>query len=791
MMRAGMSRDVFTALGAAVAATAVLAGLASATPERPTGWQRASPSSPLCREGHLSSRYLRRVSDALHARGDEWGRILLGSKSGPTYARVSRYLPPVFLAVAAHGRPLTDSGVHYAPFSQPGGTRGASSVALHVADGSEIISRKAHGRRLTVGVGLGGHERYGSCLRRLRLPTLAEGYLPILETQYADRDGVRYTQESFATHVPQTRSLVSFVKVTADARFSRAQVVRVRFTPSVPGLVSDGSRLRRKGRTYLFYGDGGTYGRPSVKYAVPQGTVRTMYVAWLHHPSGSRPMVLDDAYYERSRDRVRSFWEQKLGNGGLIVVPEKRVLDAERNLLIQNLGLTWRYSVGNRYEQLSTPEAIDVARVLAEYGQLPVSRTILQTSVRKQPKHQVHIAERRTNWRIGVRLVGFASYERLSGDSDEIARATPTLRRYMQHVARQLRSSRNGLLPRERFSSDVGDRVYGLHTQALVWQGLRDMASVWRQAGYPGLASEATRLSRKLERGLRHAVRRSQRALPGGSLFVPVRLLEHVSPYRSVTRTRQGSYWNLVMPYVLAAGLFPPHSPQAHGVLRYLDTHGARLLGLVRTGAYGIYGTGDRLKSGSNPVYGLNMSRFLADNDRPDELVLSLYGQLAAEMTPGTFVSGESVSIAPLHGRLFRTAYLPPNGTSNAAFLETLRLLVVHESTDGRGVPRGLELAYATPRGWLRPGRSIEVRELATSFGPISYTLTAASGSVTASIDVPDREPPRSLRLRLRLPDGERIRALFVNGARQRRPSGETFALPPQAGHVDVQAVIR
>ena len=56
---------------------------------------------------------------------------------------------------------------------------------------------------------------------------------------------------------------------------------------------------------------------------------------------------------------------------------------------------------------------------------------ILQTSVRKQPRRQVHVAERRTNWRIGVRLVGFASYERLSGDRDEIARATPTLRRYV------------------------------------------------------------------------------------------------------------------------------------------------------------------------------------------------------------------------------------------------------------------------------------------------------------------------------------------------------------------------
>src|SRR5262245_50847347 len=283
-----MSRRVFSAV-VALAVTAALAGLAGATPSRPASWQTASPSSPACLEGHLSSRYLRRVNGALHARDDQWGRIVLASRNGPTYARVSRYLPPLFLAVARHGRPLTDSGVHYAPFSQPGGTRGASSVALHVADGSEVISRHAYGRHLTIGVGAGGHERYGSCLRRLRLPELAEGYLPILETHYVDREGVRYAQESFATRVPQTHSLVSFVKVTADARSSRARVVRLRFTPSVPGLQSDGTRLRRDGRTYLFFSDGAMYGRPSVKYAVDQGTVRTVYVAWLHHPSCSRP----------------------------------------------------------------------------------------------------------------------------------------------------------------------------------------------------------------------------------------------------------------------------------------------------------------------------------------------------------------------------------------------------------------------------------------------------------------------------------------------------------------------
>ena len=35
-------------------------------------------------------------------------------------------------------------------------------------------------------------------------------------------------------------------------------------------------------------------------------------------------------------------------------------MDAQRSLVIQNLALAWRYSVGDRYHtKLSTPEAID------------------------------------------------------------------------------------------------------------------------------------------------------------------------------------------------------------------------------------------------------------------------------------------------------------------------------------------------------------------------------------------------------------------------------------------------
>ena len=263
-----------------------------------------------------------------------------------------------------------------------------------------------------------------------------------------------------------------------------------------------------------------------------------------------------------------------------------------------------------------------------------------------------------------------------------------------------------------------------------------------------------------------------------------MRLLDDEAPYDALTASRSGSYWNLVAPYALASGLFPPHGREAEGALRYLLLHGSRLLGLVRAGAYALYGRFPTYPaSGTDQVYGLNVARFLADNDRPDQLVLSLYGQLGAAMTPGTFVSGEAASVAPLGGGYYRSTYLPPNGAANGTFLETLRLMLVHETRAADGSPRGLELAYATPRAWLRPGRRIAVGHAPTSFGPLSYAIESSASAVRVSIDVPGRAPLRVLRLRLRLPRGDRVVSTTVNGrpaATLRAP--ETIELPARAG---------
>lgn len=652
-----------------------------------------------------SAAYTAKVTRALRSGRDVWGEGLAARREGPTLAGVSDRLAPLLYARTAQGESLTRSGAYYVPLSMPAGVRGATEARLHVADGSQILARRAPGASLDVLVGEGGRERYGSCLLRLTPARLASGWLPIVQTGYRDVQGNIYEQESFAAR--SSGRLATFVRLTATA--TRPVELRV--------------------------GD--------VSLAVPATTTRVLHARWL---PPAPPTAIAAEAYARARASVGRYWRSRLAAGARFEVPEREVQDALNALLAQGLVLTWRYSYGNPYEQVSFPEVVDVARVLGEHGFRAAARATLLTALPARPRPY-------PNWKMGSKLLGFGTYHRLFRERATLTHVTPALVGFVAELERQQEPS--GLLPRERFSSDIPDEVYGLHAQATIWQGLREIADAWADTERTALARRARSVADRLERALRDAVRRSQRTLADGSVFLPMRLLDGRAPYRAVTESRDASYWNLVAPYALASGLFAPRSREARGALRYLDLHGARLLGLVRTAAFVLYGPdAGGARSGVNPVYGNNASRFLADLDLPNRLVLALYGQLAMGMTPQTFVAGEGTTVAPLDGASYRSTYRPPNGAANASFLATLRLLLLHET------PEELRLAFATPRGWLQPGKRIAVRRAPTRFGPVSYTIEAGARAIRVRVAVPSRKPPQRLRLRLRLPAGERIGAV-------------------------------
>jgi len=700
---------------------------------------KAASIAGTCPHHQLAAAQKTVLDDALPEGRDVLGERLIASPRGPTYAAVRALLPPLRYALGPGGRPLTASGSYYLTFAYPLSLYGPKAFALHVADGSEIITRRTGGPSLTLFVG-NGRERYGSCLARLGAPTLARGWLPILRTTYVDARGVRYAQESFAGRARGVRSLVSFVRLRIDATHARGGATAVvRFVPS-PGsrgrLVSDGRSRNSNGGIR----------------SVVHGTA-VIDVAWVHSLGRGR-LELDSGSFDAARLEVARFWDAELSRGAVLQVPERRVLDAERSLLVQQRVLTWRYSVGNPYEELSFAEALDAARVMAAYGHADVSEAILRFALRRLPA-------RYSNWRAGAVLVAAADHFRLTGDTAFLDRKTPALAAALRRLEGQLLGRAHGLLDREAFSSDIRRPVIGLHGQAVAWQGLVAIAGVWSRLGHPHLAARADAAAARLARALRSEVRSTARRLGDGSLFVPAALDDSAAPFEELTASREGSYWNLVMPYALASGLFAPGGPTARGIWRYMAGHGSRLLGLVRADAARLYRGEPFPASGVDQVYGIGVARFLADADMPDELVLSLYGTLAGAMTRGTFVSGEAATVLPLRGERLGSMYLPPNGGTSSAFLETLRAALVHEQRGSRGEAIGLDLAFATPRAWLADGKRIQVVRAPTSFGPVSFVIRRRGDIVRIVVEPP---PAPSLRLRLRPPSTRRIDRVAIAG---------------------------
>jgi hypothetical protein len=794
---------------AAVVCALCLVAAAGAGGGAPAGRKAPVPCEPLV----LSAGYPASVDAALRSKRDLWGERLLARPEGPTYGKLESLLTPLFLVgrpAGIRGTRLTDSGVYYLPLGEPGGHSFADAgstepFALHVADGSQVISRRANGRRATVYVGGAGAERYGSCLSRLATPELADGYLPVLRVRYTDADGVRYVEESLVARDPRTGALASYLRIEAVRGGSSGTSARIRVAVSDTDVTAAGGELRSGGRTVLAFGGEGRLdagGALRFELDLADGQPDVVQLVRPIDPTRGHPRA-DAAAYAAARSRSIAAWKRRLAGGASIEVPQRLVADAMRNLLIQNLQLSWHYSLGNAYEGFYQAESGAAVLALAEYGFLADARTALETLLAKERGHS-------TNWEHGEKLAAGAAYYLLGGDAAFVRRHTPAYAAYARDFAARRAANPDGLLDRQRYSSDVTEPVYGLHHQARAWRGLRDMASVWGLVGSDRLADRYRTEARSFAKALRAAIARSATRVSSSETFVPVSLLADppVEPWDPVTATRLGSYWNLVAPYAWSSGIVPRTSPLAGRLLEYALRRGSFLLGLVR---FDYYPTGvgsvrcdglPGLKTpGTDDVYGVERTRFLAELDRPDLLVLALYGQLAHGMTRGTFVSGEGATIGPVpprtcpgepDGEYYRSMYLPPSSTSNAFFLTTLRELLAHWSLDDDGRPSALHLAYSTPRAWLADGKRIAVRDLPTPFGRLAYSIDShvADGYLDVRLTVPRRQPIHELRLRIRVPPGKKPYLARVGGGTL-RPAGETFDLTGRTGTLTLRVLVR
>ena len=719
----------------------------------PSDARPAAPPARGLRPGDDLSDYAAAVNDALQQGRDVWGEQVLADPDGPSFERVADYLTP--LALGDHNY-LTESGSHYVVFTEP---VDAPSFALHVADGSQILVEytnlwgtpewglpfpkpKRGGEQVLVYdflVGRDGREKFGQHPRDLDPPHLLEGWLPVLITEYIDEAGVHLRRESLTTRDPSTGELANFL---------RFEVV------AAPPSAGDDAFV-----DVVVRGNGGENDSWHSFILATDGGSLCLRCANAPGPGPVTRVSVDD--YEGAKSRCGTYWKEILAQGANIEVPDVRVMDAMRNLLAQNLVLGERYSIGNPYETTFLMEAHAAVLSLLRYGFVARATQCLDklAGMTNGPAPEWY-----ESWERGVKLSAAAEHHRLTGDGTLLERHRTAYLGYLHDFQAQRREDPHGLLAPERYAWDIPEQVYGWHSQAVAWQGMRDITNAYLDLGVLDSADTLAVEAVDFRHALLAAMERSTTHFEDGRVFIPVALLSSEGPHESLTGTRLANYWNLVAPYALATGILPPGSALAQGVLDFLASHGAWLLGLTRynglydpptpIGSWREDGTGGYRSPGIDNAFGVQILPFLADNGQADRLGLALYAKLAHGMTRGTFVDGEATTIGVCEEEFYRSTWYPPNGTSNAAFLDALRLILLREQRDENGRPQGLDLAWATPRHWLADGQRIVVDRLPTSLGTLSYRIESqlSAGYVTVQI-----WPPASggdLALHVRLPGG-------------------------------------
>ncbi len=317
-----------------------------------------------------------------------------------------------------------------------------------------------------------------------------------------------------------------------------------------------------------------------------------------------------------------------------------------------------------------------------------------------------------------------------------------------------------GLQPALQVTPDSGGLWMQFYeAEAYYWASLARLAatlSVIDPAGGAKLAAEAE----TYRKDLRAAVERSIALSP----VVPVRdgTFHSVIPFACYVRglgtgawgwQRDGSgshvgplYWDTVQSaaaLVSPAGLLSPEDVRVQGYLDVLEDR--VLLENPYVGNRNWFDAGWQYQGGLERTANMH----LVGDDIPVFL--------------RSFLNCYAIDILPNDGYVFNehAVHGPPDKIfEEAAFLERFRNLLVME--DGQD----LWLARATPRAWLAEGKRIAVKNAPTHFGPVTYEIVshAERGTIAATVELPSRNPPKTVLLRLRHPQAAPIKSVTVNG---------------------------
>jgi len=504
-----------------------------------------------------------------------------------------------------------------------------------------------------------------------------------------------------------------------------------------------------------------------------------------------------DASFDDALAWFRAYWDQILAPAAKVDVPEARINRMYRAVLAQLFvnadGNVMPYGAApSVYEgSLYGVEESYAMLALAMWGfgrgaQRYMDGTYLTRDFLKKVDMYKTYADRHQQYRNGLQPHYAVSAYRFSRDGGWIRKHVPLLRECAEWTIAQRKRTMTlengkrplhwGLLPKWSYGGDISDvQCYPLYANYCCWRGLVDTAWLLGELGEKEIARRYSDEARQYRAAIDRAVDASFRG-EHRPPFLPLRLYAD-------RPDEQMDYYQLFAGCIFDLDVFERGNKHARWIGDFLEADNRMFCLLPRfrrdVGAGGL-----------DALYGKGYLLTKLDEDAVKEFLLGFYAFLAFNMDHETFASRETnvIYASDVH---VRSQYQVPDMSdpvpcSAAVALELLRhMLVTEERAEPGEFSGNLLLLPAVPRVWFGDGRTIRLTDAPTHYGPVSFEVRSAvrSGRIEIRLAPPRRNPYRTVKLRVRHPEGRPIRLVAVDGKpwRDFDPAGPWIRLPPRS----------
>jgi hypothetical protein len=551
-----------------------------------------------------------------------------------------------------------------------------------------------------------------------------------------------------------------------------------------------------------------------VEIPLSPGEAQTVFLALPFIPrlSAEERARLASLEYEPERARVLDYWRAATANSVPFSVPEKHFMDFARSVIPHvrisatkdpKSGLymvpaaSYGYLVYDNEAafQCVMLDALGNHALAAEYletfvrlqgskpfaGTFPGDQSAVYHGARVDKDHDYTASE--YNLDHGVVLWALGEHYFFTRDKEWLRRVASSMKRaadwvfeeraYTKLMDRGEPVSEYGLLPAGHLE-DNDDWGHWFSVNAFASAGATRLGEALAEIGDPA-ASHYVEEAASYARDLRAAVTRASGISPVVRLrdntyvpyaptrpyqrirlFGPVRVAyysrypQKVLPTYRLSATREVLYGAMIL---ISMGIVPPDGPFANAVLDDWEDNAtmSTSLGLF------VHGWVDDKYwfSRGGMVFQANLQNpilvYLRRNEIP-AAIRNLYNDFVACYYPSVNVFTEE----------FRQ-WQSPSGPfykvpDEAKFVNRLRDLLVREDSDA------LWLAAGAPRRWLAPGQKIEVRNLSSYFGPVSYRMEGKANGVSARVQLPTRNPYKTAWLVVRTPEAQPLKSVEIDG---------------------------